>query len=49
MSYPLTKGLTREELRDHQREWGYGQEQVIMAVTLPRRLEISKSTSKDIK
>ena len=49
VSDPLTKGLIERELRNHRREWDYGREQVIVAVTLPRRLEIPRSTFKEIK
>lgn len=50
MSNPLTKGLSRErELRDHQRKWVYNLEQVIMVITLPRRIDMSRSTFKEIK
>ncbi|WMV20295.1 hypothetical protein MTR67_013680 [Solanum verrucosum] len=34
------------ELIDYQREWDYGREQAIVAVTLPRRLEIPRSRFK---
>ena len=40
MSDPLTKGLGREKLKDHLREWVYGLGQVNMTVTLSRRLDI---------
>ena len=49
VSDPLTKGLTREGVEKSSQEWDYGQEQVIVAVTLPSRLEIPRSRFKEIK
>ena len=49
VSNPLTKDLTREDLKNHRREWDYGREQVIVAVTLPKRLEMQRSKFKEIK
>ena len=49
VSDPLTKGLNREGVEKSSTGMGLGREQVIVAVTLPRRLEIPRSRFKEIK